>query len=337
MRVKLLIATSDGDYAGHLSNTMSKSHADVIEVSACSTAERLSELLSAKRFDVALFEEAMIEGADLRFVHLPLLLQAGDDSLKGAAAEFKTVRKYQRISSIVAVILEYYAKASSGKYCSDSKKAHTTAVWSPAGGVGKTTVALAYSLRKMSDGKQVLYLNLETFSSSPTYFDDTGKSISAVFEMLEADEGNVEMLIRSIQRQDAGTGIAYMSRPENFDDINILSPEHLARLINACSRVADELVIDLSCVCDERTRQALELADRVLLVTDPSGAAQVKLSQFAAQHSAFARVRAKTTLVANKGAAAGEPIVDTLVCLPFVQTADASAVYRALSAGSFDG
>ncbi|MCL2201722.1 MAG: hypothetical protein FWB75_07130, partial [Oscillospiraceae bacterium] len=200
---------------------------------------------------------------------------------------------------------------------------------------GKTTVALSYAAQKVAEGKQVLYLNLESFSSVPAYFAQTGKSISAVFEMLENSDGNVKMLIRGICQQDSGVGMAYFCRPENFDDMYALSAENIAELTSVCAGVTEELVIDMSCVCDRRTRKVFELADKVLLVTDPTATAQVKLSQFSTQHTVFESIKDKVVLVANKGAELGCEIAQAVWKLPFVQSANHTAVYKALS-GSFE-
>lgn len=333
MRIKLLVAVKNRDYAEHQSAVISENHADVIDVSVCTTGERLGELLAIQRFDAALFDTELLEGADLRNIQLPMLLWAEEEYAAEPSVELIRVNKYQRVSSIVANVLENYAKVSVNSRCAGSKKAQIIAVWSPAGGVGKTTVALAFTAKRASEGKQVLYLDLEHFSSVPVYFAQTGKSISTVFEMLEAKEGNVNLLVRGIRCKDGA--VSYFTRPDNFDDMNILSAENVAVLIDACCELADELVVDMSSVCDERARRVLELSDRVLLVTDPSSTAQAKLSQFISQHSIFARVRGKSTLVANKGAAADMQHVDSAICLPLVQSADAAAVYKTLSLSSF--
>ena len=335
MRIKLLVAAKDSDYAGHLSGVISEHHADAFDVSVCLTEQHLPELLTTRKFDAALLDAALIESVDLRFIHLPLLLWCEEDDQAEPAVELRKVNKYQRISSIVANVLESFARVSISSRGPGLKRARITAVWSPAGGVGKTSVALAHAAKSASDGKEVLYLNLEPFSSVPTYFAETGKSISTVFEMLEAREGNVKMLIRGIRCQ-AG-GVAYFNRPENFDDMNILSAENVAVLIEACSELTDELIIDLSCVCGERERQVFELADKILLVTDMSNTAQMKLSQFASQHNIFECIREKSTLVNNKGAATGTPLLDSVVSLPLVRSADAVAVYKTLSGYSLQG
>ena len=329
MRIRLLLADNDVSYAEHLSRTISAQHADAVDVSVCSTAERLAELLETQRFDAALLGAEMVGGADLRNVHLPLILWAEEEDADEIEREYKKIRKYQRVSSIVAYLLECYARVSLNSGESELKRAKTTVVWSPAGGVGKTSVALAYATKRSLEGKQVLYLCLESFSSSPAYFAETGKSISAVFEMLEAQEGNIKMLIRSIRCSDGGIG--YFCKPVNFDDMNILSPENLAALVDACSELAEELVIDMPCICGERERRIFDVADKILLVADSSATAFIKLSQFTSQHNVFTRIRTKTELVANKGAVFENPPLDAVVSLPLIQNTDAQTVYKTLS------
>ena len=336
MRIKLLIATPDTDYSEHLSSRISERHADDVDVSVCSSAECLRDLLSERKFDAALLEAPVIDSVDLQNIQLPLLLWSEDGNTPDEAVTLTKIRKYQRVSSIVSGVLEHYAKVSNDGCGFDPDKAHITAIWSSAGGVGKTTVALAYAARKISEGKQVLYLNLEPFSSVPVYFNETGKSISTIFEMLDNREGNVRMLIQGVRRYDSDVGVAYFCSPDNFDDMNILSAENVAALIDACAGVTEELVIDMSCVCDERARQIFGYADRILLVTDTTVTAQIKLSQFTTQHHIFERIKEKTILVANKGAAVSEPLTDTVISLPYVQSADVSAVYNTLSGYSFE-
>ena len=335
MKIQLLIATCDCEYAEHLSNIFTESHTDAIDVSVCSTAEHFQEQLANRKFDVALLEPPLICETVLKTVHLPLLLWSEEEKTQHIPGDYKKIRKYQRVSSMVSNVLELYAKSLPDAQGAFSNKAHITAVWSPVGGVGKTTTALACCARKASEGKQVLYLDLEPFSSGSAYFTETGRSISSVFEMLETGEGNIKMLIMSIRQLNNNDGITYFCRPENFDDMNILTSENIVALIDACADVTDELVIDLSCVCDERTRKIFEIADKILLVTDTSRTAQIKFSQFASQHNVFQRIKEKTTLVANKGATISDSLAEAVIHFPFVQSTDAVTIYKTLSATSF--
>jgi len=333
MRIKLLIATADVDYANHMSNILAEKYADDFEVSVCTSNERLRDLLTSNRYDSALLEADFAESAKLSGIRVPILLADSFVAISPAAESLKRVNKYQRISSIAGKVMEYFAEVSGGISGFGGKKARITVVWSPAGGTGKTTVALSYAAARVSAGRQVVYLNLESFSSVSVYFREGGPSITRLFEKLEA---NAAMFQKGIRQLDPGSGIMYFCAPENYDDVNILSAEDIEKLINACADDADDLIIDLSSQCDQRNQKILCLADTALLVCDPSPASQVKLGQFISQHSAFGQIRADAVLVNNKGARFAEPNLPKSIQLPLVPAADPVSVFKTLSGARFD-
>lgn len=328
MKIKLLIVSDDDSYTNHLSRVLVEKHGDVFEVSICSREERLQEMLTAHRFDVALIESTLAVRSNLQGIQLPLILWCDTEAFEAEIGDYPNIRKYQRISYIVRDILEQYAAISSKSAVFGSSQAHVTVVWSPAGGSGKTTAALAYAAQRVATGKKTVYLDLQNFSCSSVYFQQSGKSISALFEKMD---GNIELLVQSIRQQDGESGIYYFCQPENYDDINILTTEDLLDLIDGCSKGVDELVIDLSSVCDEKTRELLKLSNTVLLVLDASRNAKVKWEQFCTQHNIYEQIRSKIVLVANRGAQAESVEGAGIVYFPYVQSANPVVVYKTLS------
>jgi len=330
MRIQFLIADKDKDYTDHFSNMLVERYADVFEVSSSSGGESLAELLSHRRFDVALLSPELAEGADLSGIRLPLLLWDGRTS--GWMEGTQGLRKYQRISSIVSTVLERCAEINTMGLDPAHACGRVTVVWSPAGGVGKTTAALAYAAQRVSEKKKTAYLNLEPFSSSPAFFKEGGKSISTVFERL--DEG-AELVLQSIRQEDNGSGICYFCRPDNYEDISLLSEEDVIRLVKAAASGVDELVVDLGAGYDSRTAALLELGETVLLVADGSGTCRAKLEQFQAQHELYGKLRGKCVLVANRGGRYDGFQAESTVTLPRVRSEDPVVVYKTLSAGYF--
>lgn len=330
-KIQLLIAVSDMDYSEHLSRVLMEKYEELFEISVCSSAERLRGL-TEKHYDAALIDAQLMQSMPARAATLPLLLHNEMEELPASAQGMKFIEKYQRISLIVSQLLEQYADAVPGSSMFGGSKGTVTVVWSPAGGCGKTTTALALAAQRVAEGRKTAYLNLESFSSTAAYFPQTGKSISTVFGKLDS---NVEALLQSIRQQDSGSGIYYFCQPENYDDINVLSPEDVVLLATNCARIVDELVIDLSSSCDEKTKRLLTLADAVLLVQDATQTAHVKLSQFCTQNSIFKEIFPKTVVVANRGSKI-EGVKAPVVSLPVVQSENAAVVFKTLSAGYFE-
>lgn len=336
MKLKLLIATADSDYAEHLSNNLSGKYSDTFEVSVCSSAERLRDLLAVNRYDTILLEPSFTSSVNADSAHLQLVLMDESGFDDDSNNHLKRIHKYRRISSIVGNILENYAESSNSIGNFVTNTARVTAVWSPSGGTGKTTVALAYAAHKISNGKQAVYLNLENFSSTSAYFQEDGKSISKVFEKLDSNVANVHMLLLGIRQQDISSGITYFCGPENYEDINILTASDIETLVNACAIEADELVIDLASQYDERVKKIFEMANTVLIICAPSSTSQVKLKQFLNQHNVFGQIQVKTVFVNNKCTNIADADANQTIHLPRVQSSDPISIFKTLSSSKFD-
>jgi|GEM_PF-5379102 len=131
MKIRLLIATVDMDYANHLSGYLSEKYADIFEVTATSQQESFNDLFIKSRFDGALVDNVFAKDTMLDIVRLPLLL-LGDGEMM-VNSEFVAIQKYQRISSMVGNILEAFAERGM-ELGNIGKNGGITAVWSPAGG-----------------------------------------------------------------------------------------------------------------------------------------------------------------------------------------------------------
>lgn len=332
MTIKILLAMKDSDYMGFLSRVLSDRYARTFEVSTFSNLEQLAEMEGRQKYDIALLDDAAADAAPASIARLPLLLWDGDSDFSPSRDGMGQIRKYQRISAISAQLLELFAEVHHGGKDFDEKSGRITVVWSPAGGCGKTTVALAYAAWLVSQGRKTTYLDLEPFSSTDVFFAQHGRSLSAVFEKMES---NITLLLKGIIQTDIPTGIGYFSRPENYDDISILSAEDAVLVANACAGNANEVVIDLGSGYDQKTHALLELADSVLLVTDGSRVSTAKLEQFRIQHSEYEQISEKTVMVFNKGARSGPDDGTGSVSLPLVQSADPVVIFKNLSAGYF--
>ena len=253
-KIRLLIACSDTDYTEHLSRVIAKRYSEEFLVTISTNEERFRTLAESQEFDVALIEPQMVSGANLSGILLPLILHDTTVPEASDGPELERINKYQRISAMLSSAIEKYSAVSVSR-SGDGKRARITAVWSPAGGCGKTTVALAYAANLIASGQKAMYLDLEPFASSPLYFAESGKSISTVLERLDAD---VEVLVQGIRQQDSGSGIYYLCRPDNYDDLNILTLDDVKRLLEGCAAGVDELIIDMGNDCNQINRYLME-------------------------------------------------------------------------------
>lgn len=332
MRIRILIAAEDADYLDRLARVVTDKYADLFEVNVCSSKENLRQVQQKGNADIALIGAEFMDCIDFGRVRMPILMWDGEVDVSQADEKLKLVKKYQRISSIVSKVLEYYSVLPKAALMVEGG-APITVVWSPAGGCGKTTVALAYAAQKAAAGKKVVYLDFEPFSSGDVYFSGTGKSISCVFERLDT---NLELLLQSVQMQDPGSGIYYFSKPDNYDDMNELTAEDMCTLVSACAKNCDEVIVDCGGACGTQTKALLDMAASVMLVVTGEPYCQKKWEQFCTQYSVFESIREKAMMVKNRGAGnIAEHGMERIIELPKVQSADPVIVYKTLSGGYF--
>ncbi len=331
MKINLIIASEDTKYSKHISQYLSEFFADTFAVAVCTNKEMFAKQISSIMFDIALVEATFIPLVNSN-VKLPLLLWENGQDIYNDIGNYIKVKKHQRITTIASELLQNFAKIAPNYNSMNGNSSKVTVVWSPCGGVGKTTVALAYAANRIARGKKVLYLNLENFSSVETYFNISNESISTVFESFES---NLEILLKAIVQTDDATRIMYFSPPNNYDDINILSKEDLIKLIDGCSLLADEIVVDISSQCNSNAITIFEIANTILLVIENTITSHKKLFQFLNQNSIAQKQEEKLVLVQNKGASLSQT-KHKKISLPHINSNNAVAVFKALSSSNFE-
>lgn len=328
MKIKLLVASLDESYVNHLTDVLSETYFEEFEVSVCKSLASLQQ--TQKKYDVLLTDEEFANSISCENYKVVFKFY---DNFEGEASENGdklVMHKYQRISKIVSKILSSCADFYGNSVKLNDNKANVTVVWSPIGGSGKTTVALAYAMRKSLESKSPLYLSLEKFSSVSTYFDSSNSSISSVFQRMNS---NLDVVIKSAKQVDSSTSIAYFGEPQNYDDMNQIESEDLEKIIDACKLNCQELVVDLTSECDEKTYAVMEKADKILVVTNTNE--NVKLKQFQTQHWVWTKIKDKVIIVANKGSSV-EGDGNFVINLPQIKSNDEINIYKTLSAESFE-
>jgi len=333
MKTRLIIITEDRGYAEHLAKVLSKNYSEYFEVSTCTNLSYVSDMLGSKKYDIVLVEPDLLQLVKSYGQKLTVIMWNIGAEISQDDEEIAKILKFRRISNIVSQILSLYAEIAETAADYTEQNGRIIAVWSPSGGVGKTTVAMAYAAREAARGADATYLSLEHFSGTSVYFGGEGKSISSLFERLNT---NNDLAVVSTRHQDSITGVYYFTSPDNYDDINELSVDDIKQLVDISIQVNGITVIDLPSICDSRIREVMMRADKVLLVTDGSKTAEAKLSLFLTQNSVFNDICDKISLVSNKNSYVQNPLVNTVVCLPEIPAADPIQVYKSLSCYSFD-
>ncbi len=148
------------------------------------------------------------------------------------------------------------------------KRGKAIALFGTKGGVGRTTIGvnLAVALQRRTQGKTILF-------DADFFFGDIALHLNippahTIIDLIERiDQLDGEVLEQVLVPH--ASGLCVLLSPRNPEDVESISPSHLARLIDLMTTYYDYVVVDCQAIYDERTLVLLEKADAILLVIKP--------------------------------------------------------------------
>lgn len=188
------------------------------------------------------------------------------------------------------------------------RKTKVVAVYSPLGGVGKTTIAVSSSIYCGKKGLKVFYLNFEPFQSTPLFFKcKNEKSYSEIFQYVKDGSDDLHRMIEASKKLDEDQNVYYLSPPESIFDILDAKPEDYKRLINEFKAMGmyDIVIVDMSSELSDRNIALLEACDEIVLVLAQDAISNIKAECFSRQLDELLKrkgltLTGKLTLVLNK-------------------------------------
>lgn len=284
MNISIAIADLNREYLERLSEVMQQY--DELTIHVYTNGQKLKEAMEDKRFDVVLFDPDIAE-EKLTFPGIKLPVCLYSDEAQGACkyADFVKVEKYQRVSNIYKEIIREYAEKAG--YAADfdySQNTAVVAVYSPVGGSGKTTVALAVAGQVSSQGKSVLFISAEQLNSSFCVNGKEGDGIVALVQAATDEHVNFELKMKGIVKQ-GFHGMHYIEGFERLADHDAVSADDMTNVLNKIRRCGafDVLVVDMDSGLGPVEQAVFELADCIVIVDKAGELSEVKMDLFAEQ------------------------------------------------------
>lgn len=236
-----------------------------------------------------------------------IVLSAGMNPLEG----FHVVKKYQRMEELSKAILLIYAEEhDTPETIRGTSETKIAAFYSPAGGTGKTTLALSMAAAGARMGLRVLYLNLEEIDSVKDILGKTPGSLSEVFLALKTKGMNAGIKLKGCVGCERSAGFYYVSGVESVSEYEEMDGSDMGNLLKKVRELADyELVIvDLSSGFTDKTREILKEADRILVPMTMEEGSLSKMNRFLEEsrlHDKYEPLFQKVQVVLNKMGASG--------------------------------
>ena len=317
--IKIALADSDLDYIGRLETVLN--NYKELAISIYSEKKALENALASKKFDVLLFDPSIYEG-QIEVGKDTLVIMLYDDELPvpDGCASYKKVKKFQRISTTYQQIMYEYSEYAQRKgIVIGGNKTRTIAVYSPIGGSGKTTVALATALRLSLEGKKTFYMNLEDAASDDCFLQSSSdKGLSEIAANLGTNI-DFTMKIQGILQQ-KNDCMFYLKHFDSPNDVYELSGDERIDLLEKIenTKLFDVIVIDMSSSLKAEELKIFEAVDSILLVERNSSISNNKMKLFLNQMHIINSNKSKMSRVINFNMGMGSrvesdiPVVGTI-------------------------
>ena len=317
--IRIVLADTNMEYLKRLEMVLAD-YKD-LAISIYSNKEALENALRSKKIDILLFGNTIYDGqVSLNKETLAVMLYDSDEPVPETCSAFKKVNKYQRIGTIYQqVMYEYSEYARSKGVVIGGAKTKTIAFYSPIGGSGKTTLALATAIKLSIEGKKTFYLNFEDLASDECVLPNANeKGISEIASVLES---NVDFKIK-IQGllQQKNDNFFYMKHFDSPNDIYELSGEEREKIIDIIenTKLFDVIILDMGTSMNPDSLKPFDIAEAIVLVERNSTISNKKMEAFLSQTHILHQYKAKMSRVLNyytgteSGVASDIPIVATI-------------------------
>lgn len=309
MKIRLMIADHDPEYANRLISFLSGSYADELEIYSFSEVESLEAFLRTQMADVLLlserlnFETERLPGG-ISFAYFSDSPEV--DTIKGC----RTVCRYQKLDLLYKEVLSLYSEKETNitGYKAKSTDSASLLVFLPAsGGVGASAAAAAASVHIARSGKRVLYLNLEQCSDMALVFAGSGQStMSDVVYAIKGNKSNLKLRLQAMVEQSPENVHFFSSSPVPLDSME-LNEQDFEKLLQELQEMGayDYIVLDMDNYFLEKLYVALRRTDRLVLVGDGSQISNGKLQRYAEALELLSKTQnlqleRKTMLLYNK-------------------------------------
>jgi len=333
MNIRVLLAGSDMNYISRLSDIISRTSAgkdNVLEVTIFTNRDKLKATLEGKKgatrtkYHIALVDESLVDILHENGEFSTLVVLTDDSNKDGTIGENSElcVYKFQQVSEIVKKFMSAFTGENKNNHC------HTCVFYSDIGGVGTSTVAVAFAMAAVKEGKRPLYVSFENISSTEAFFKDNNitQGLSDVFACKKDDD--MKSAINTTKAQDA-SGV-YFLKPFSSESpttkISQVESASMTMFIDSVQAIEDidMLVLDLGA----GWQGCLDRADGIFIVSSNGQIAQMKLAQMLDKYEHLS----KTYLVCNRGQDSNNDYgCKSLTHIPSVMGGSASAVAASIT------
>lgn len=246
-------------------------------------AEELSNALQAETPDILLVDYRILIDYDYEKLNCVIVLLE-EGIIPAQFGEFSHINKYKPGREISTFVINVYSKKSNMSITYDKQgDTKIISVYSPIGGVGKTSVAAGLAKTYTLAGEKALYINLEDIPTTSLHFKGNNPEANFSEVLYEAikNNPNIPSAVNLVQDFDKdGTG--FIPPHENANELYELTPAQWKTFMEQLRKIGlyRAVIIDMSCSLDQKNLTVFSESDIVLVLTEATSVCDVKIKGF---------------------------------------------------------
>lgn len=280
MKIKLAILETDQNYLNRIISVFSTKYADKFELYSFTSPDVALSTLDQAKVDVFVANdtfEIQVEELPERCGFAYFVDSSDVDMIHGQ----KAICKFQKAELIYKQILSIYSEKAGSFFelKSENHNVHVIVFDSISGGAGASSMAAACALHFAQQQKRTLYLNLEKFGASDSYFTAEGQfDISDIIYALKSRKTNLSIKLESCVRQDP-RGVFFYSQSKLALDMLELNCDEIVRLISELGMTGlfDYMIVDMNLAMSQGFMQLYSQVPSIIWVSDGSGISNGKI------------------------------------------------------------
>ncbi len=302
-KIRIVVADYEKSYIESLSSYLRSSDEAARFITTYFTSKStLQEFLNQNELiDILLISPALYDET-LSIPNDTLLIFLEDNKLSNNNPNLQAVYRYQRLNQLISNILSIYYENNqqAGHLLARSKQTQVLTVYSPAGGTGKTTIAVNLSKQLALNNLKIFYLNLELLNTSSLYFQSEEDNPSLqIFYYVKSESPQLLSKIEALKKFDPHALVSYFDIAISADELMEFSENDVKRLINGIvdTGTYDFIVVDLDSSLHERNIAVLKECDKIIWPIVNNEQSFLKTASFLAEEE---KIIGKENIVKDK-------------------------------------
>jgi cellulose biosynthesis protein BcsQ len=271
-RLTLVVADSDQEYLEMLIKYVRTSEfSSIMTIKAFSNKEHLNTYITTQPAPhITLIGSELMSDDEFKS-SLGMVILLVPSQFSQDTESHPSLFKYQPIHQLLSTMKKMYLEQHEVivEQTADMGKTKVVSFYSMVGCSGKTTAAINMSRELSLIGKKVMYLSLESISSSPVWFGSTSKQgFEEILYYVKTNAKQVAAKIFQHKKIEPETGLMYIEPITYIKEIEDITREDVIGLVDALvnSSVYEYVVIDCDANFHERTLAALERSHEIILL-----------------------------------------------------------------------